>query len=44
MLEQERNADEGETHMETQFEIDTMNAVPTPRFDVGENTFAAQLL
>ena len=21
-----------------------MNAVPTPRFDVGENTFAAQLL
>lgn len=30
--------------METQLEIDTMNAVPTPRFDVGENTFAAQLL
>ena len=30
--------------METQFEIETMKAVPTPRFDVGENTFAAQLL
>lgn len=30
--------------METQLEIDTMNAVPTPRFDVGENTLAAQLL
>ena len=30
--------------MDTQFEMDTMNAVPTPRFDVGENTFAAQLL
>ena len=30
--------------MDTQFEIETMNAVPTPRFDVGENTFAAQLI
>lgn len=30
--------------METQLEMDTMNAVPTPRLDVGENTFAAQLL
>lgn len=24
--------------------METMNAVPTPRFDVGENVFAAQLL
>jgi hypothetical protein len=30
--------------METQFDIDTMNAVPTPRFEVGEKAFAAQLL
>ena len=30
--------------MDTQLEMDTMNAVPTPRFDVGENTFAAQLI
>ena len=33
-----------DSHMDTQFEIDTINAVPTPRFDVGENTFAAQLI
>lgn len=26
------------------FEIDTMNAVPTPRLEVGENAFADQLL
>lgn len=31
-------------HIEMQFEIDTMNAVPTPRLDVGEKQFAAQLL
>jgi hypothetical protein len=31
-------------YIDTQFEMDTMNAVPTPRFDVGENVFAAQLL
>jgi len=30
--------------METQFDIDTTKAVPTPLFDVGENVFAAQLL
>jgi hypothetical protein len=32
------------THMETQLEIETINAVPTPRLDVGEKVFAAQLL
>ena len=32
------------THMETQLEIETINAVPTPRLDVGEKAFAAQLL
>lgn len=32
------------TYMEMQFAIDTMNAVPTPRFGVGEKQFAAQLL
>ena len=32
------------THIETQLEMETMKAVPTPRFDVGENTLAAQLL
>lgn len=26
------------------FEMDTINAVPTPRLDVGDNAFAAQLL
>ena len=30
--------------MEMQFAMDTMNAVPTPRFGVGEKQFAAQLL
>jgi hypothetical protein len=30
--------------METQLEIETINAVPTPRLDVGEKVFAAQLL
>ncbi len=44
MLERGEEMDASETHMETQLEIDTMNAVPTPRFEVGENTFAAQLL
>lgn len=33
-----------QTYIDTQFEIETMNAVPTPRLEVGENTFAAQLL
>ena len=32
------------TRMETQLEIETINAVPTPRLDVGEKVFAAQLL
>lgn len=32
------------THMEIQLEIETINAVPTPRLDVGEKVFAAQLL
>ena len=32
------------THMDTQLEIETINAVPTPRLDVGEKVFAAQLL
>lgn len=32
------------THTETQFDIDTTKAVPTPLLDVGENVFAAQLL
>lgn len=32
------------TNIETQFDIETMNAVPTPRLEVGENTLAAQLL
>jgi len=32
------------TYMETQLEIETMKAVPTPRFDVGEKALAAQLL
>jgi len=31
-------------HMETQLEIETINAVPTPRLDVGEKVFDAQLL
>ncbi|KAG5636316.1 hypothetical protein H0H81_008430 [Sphagnurus paluster] len=31
-------------HIEMQLEIDTINAVPTPRFEVGENVLAAQLL
>lgn len=31
-------------YMETQLETETMKAVPTPRFDLGENVFAAQLL
>lgn len=35
---------ESETYMEIQLETDTMNAVPTPRFEVGENALAAQLL
>lgn len=30
--------------MEMQLEMETMNAVPTPRFEVGENVLAAQLL
>jgi hypothetical protein len=30
--------------METQFEIDTINAVPTPRFEVGDVLLAAQPL
>lgn len=30
--------------MDTQFEIETIKAVPTPRFEVGEKVFAAQLL
>ena len=33
-----------ETHMDTQFEMDTTKAVPTPRFEVGEKFAAAQLL
>jgi hypothetical protein len=36
--------DDDVTHMETQFEIETMNAVPTPRFAVGAKLLAAQLL
>lgn len=32
------------TYMETVFDIETMKAVPTPRFEVGENALAAQLL
>lgn len=36
--------DLGSTYIETQFETETMKAVPTPRLDVGEKTFAAQLL
>ena len=32
------------TDIETQFAIDTMNAVPTPRFEVGAVLLAAQLL
>lgn len=32
------------TYIDTQFETETMKAVPTPRLDVGENTFAPQLL
>jgi len=32
------------TDTEIQFETDTMNAVPTPRFGVGEVLLAAQLL
>lgn len=32
------------TYIETQFEIETINAVPTPLLDVGEKAFAAQLL
>lgn len=31
-------------HIETQLDIDTMKAVPTPRLDVGAKVFAAQLL
>ena len=31
-------------HMETQLEIEAINAVPTPRLDVGEKVFAPQLL
>ena len=34
----------GSTHMETVLEMDTMNAVPTPRLEVGEKQLAAQLL
>ena len=30
--------------METVLEMDTMNAVPTPRLEVGEKQLAAQLL
>jgi hypothetical protein len=32
------------TDIETQFAIDTMNAVPTPRFEVGAVLLTAQLL
>ncbi|EEB88067.1 hypothetical protein MPER_14308, partial [Moniliophthora perniciosa FA553] len=32
------------TYIETQLEMETMKAVPTPRLDVGEKQFAAQLL
>jgi hypothetical protein len=31
-------------HMDTQLDMDTINAVPTPRLLVGDNVFAAQLL
>jgi len=30
--------------MDRQLDTDMMKAVPTPRFDVGENVLAAQLL
>lgn len=30
--------------METQFDNDTMKAMPTPRFEVGEKVLAPQLL
>lgn len=33
-----------ETYIDTQFEIDTIKAVPTPLLDVGEKVLAAQLL
>lgn len=33
-----------DTYMETQFEIETMKAVPTPRFEVGAIALAPQLL
>ena len=36
--------DKSPAHMETQLEIETINAVPTPRLDVGEKVFDAQLL
>lgn len=32
------------SYIETQLETETMKAVPMPRFEVGENTLAAQLL
>lgn len=31
-------------YIDTQLEIETMKAVPTPRFDVGAKVLAAQLL
>jgi len=35
---------EKNTDIETQFEMDTINAVPTPRFEVGDVLLAAQPL
>jgi hypothetical protein len=35
---------ESSAYIETQLERETMNAVPTPRFDVGAKALAAQLL
>ncbi len=34
----------GATYIEIQLEMETIRAVPAPRFDVGEKTLAAQLL
>lgn len=42
--DKKEDVEDNKAHMDTQFEIDTTKAVPTPRFDVGEKFAAAQLL